>query len=198
MMLCSLVPNQQFKFYLPDNIRKQKLGGWRRNQEYLRIDGSVDAKERGDLIDTFHSTAENQKSKLFLLSTNAGGLGINLIAANRVVLFDSHWNPAVDLQAVYRCYRYGQTKPTFCYRLLAEGTMEQKIYSRAATKTSLSDLVIDEKNPERSFSSHEMDLLRVEDTWVGCHACGKWRMLPPDICADVVEELPDEWYCKDK
>ena len=66
---------------------------------------SVDAKERGDLIDTFHS-AGNQGSNLFLLSTNAGGLGINLIAANRVVIFDSHWNPAVDLQAVYRCYRY--------------------------------------------------------------------------------------------
>ena len=76
--------------------------------------------------------------------------------------------------------------------------MEQKIYSRAATKTSLSDLVIDEKNPERSFAKHEMDLLRVEDTWIGCNACGKWRMLPPDMPADVVENLPEDWYCKDK
>jgi len=96
-----------FKFYLPDNVRKQKLGGWKKDREYLRIDGAVDAKERGDLIDKFHSdTAAGNQSKLFLISTNAGGLGINLIAANRVVLFDSHWNPAVDLQAVYRCYRY--------------------------------------------------------------------------------------------
>jgi len=185
-----------FKLFLPNNTRKQNLGGWKRNQEYLRIDGSVDAKERGDLIDTFHS-AGSQHSKLFLLSTNAGGLGINLIAANRVVLFDSHWNPGVDLQAVYRCYRYGQTKPTYCYRLLAEGSMEQKIYSRAAAKTSLSDLVIDQQNPERSFTRRELDLLRVEDTWVCCNACNKWRMLPTDISAEVVETLPDEWYCRD-
>jgi len=185
-----------FKLFLPQNTRKQNLGGWRRNQEYLRIDGSVDAKERGDLIDTFHS-AGNQHSKLFLLSTNAGGLGINLIAANRVVIFDSHWNPAVDLQAVYRCYRYGQVKPVYCYRLLAEGSMEQKIYSRAAAKTSLSDLVIDQQNPERSFSRHELDLLRQEDTWVCCNACNKWRMLPTSISEEVVATLPDEWYCKD-
>jgi len=187
-----------FERFLPRNVRKQKLGGWRRNQEYLRIDGSVDAKERGDLIDTFHSdTAAGNQSKLFLISTNAGGLGINLTAANRVVLFDSHWNPAVDLQAVYRCYRYGQEKATYCYRLLAEGSMEQKIYSRAAAKTSLSDLVIDQANPERSFTRQEMDLLRVEDTWVSCNACNKWRMLPPDLTADEVANLPDEWYCKD-
>lgn len=76
--------------------------------------------------------------------------------------------------------------------------MEQKIYSRAAAKTSLSDLVIDQANPERSFTRQEMDLLRVEDTWVSCNACNKWRMLPPDISAEEVEALPDEWYCKDK
>jgi len=187
-----------FNLFLPDNVRQQKFGGWKRNQDYLRIDGSVDARERGGLIDTFHSdTAAGNQSKLFLLSTNAGGLGINLIAANRVVIFDSHWNPAVDLQAVYRCYRYGQTKPTYCYRLLAEGSMEQKIYSRAAAKTSLSDLVIDQTNPERSFTKQEMDLLRVEDTWVSCTHCNKWRMLPPDISAEEVECLPDEWYCED-
>lgn len=183
-----------FKAYLPNTASKPKLGGWRRNQEYLRIDGQVQAAERGDLIDTFNSSGSH-KSKLFLLSTEAGGLGINLVAANRVVLFDSHFNPAIDLQAIYRCYRYGQTKPTFCYRLLAEGSMEQKVFSRAAAKSNLSDLVIDKQNPARSYTQKEMDMLREEDTWVCCESCNKWRMLPPDCSADEVANLAEEWYC---
>ena len=187
-----------FKPHLPNNICQQKLGGWKRNYDYVRIDGSVDAKERGDLISSFNSS-DNQHTRLFLLSTKAGGLGVNLVAANRVVLFDSHWNPAVDLQAVYRCYRYGQTKPTYCYRLLGEGSMEEKIYSRAATKASLSDLVIDQKNPARSFTKKELDLLQHENTWLCCEWCSKWRMLPPGLTAEQVEQQTsmDVWCCDD-
>jgi hypothetical protein len=187
-----------FKPHLPNNICHQELGGWKRNRDYVRIDGSVDAKERGDLISSFNSS-ENQHTRLFLLSTKAGGLGVNLVAANRVVLFDSHWNPAVDLQAVYRCYRYGQTKPTFCYRLLGEGSMEEKIYSRAAAKASLSDLVIDQQNPLRSFTKRELDLLQHENTWLCCEWCDKWRMLPPGLTAEEVEKQTsmDLWCCED-
>lgn len=81
-------------------------GPWRKNIEYLRIDGAVGASERGDLITTFNTTnavdsltnldLENQ-AKVFLISKEAGGMGINLCAANRVILFDSHWNPSVDV-----------------------------------------------------------------------------------------------------
>ncbi|EED89286.1 hypothetical protein THAPSDRAFT_263996, partial [Thalassiosira pseudonana CCMP1335] len=184
-----------FQPFLPDYNGKQRLGGWEKGKEYLRIDGSVDARERGDLVDTFNTEAIAH-SKVFLLSTQAGGLGINLVAANRVVLLDSHWNPAISDQAVHRCYRFGQTKPTFCYRLLAEGSMEEKIYSRAAAKSSLSDLVIDQKHPERSFTRREMDLLQQNDTWVQCDACYVYRMLPPDL-PDEEADLPDMWYCKD-
>ena len=187
-----------FKPHLPSNICQQKLGGWKRNHDYVRIDGSVDAKERGDLISSFNSN-ENQHTRLFLLSTKAGGLGVNLVAANRVVLFDTHWNPAVDLQAVYRCYRYGQTKPTFCYRLLGEGSMEEKIYSRAAAKASLSNLVIDKQNPERSFTKKELDLLQHENTWLCCEWCDKWRMLQPGLTAEEVEKQTsmEVWGCGD-
>ena len=76
--------------------------------------------------------------------------------------------------------------------------MEEKIYTRAATKTSLASLIVDEKNIERLFSRREMDLLQENDTWVSCEACNQWRMLPPDVPDDEVANLPEKWYCKDK
>lgn len=91
--------------YLPDGHKK--FGSWKLNSEYSRIDGSVNANTRGELISTFNTV---EHSKVFLVSTLAGGLGINLVAANRVVLLDTHWNPAISDQAVHRCYRIGQAK----------------------------------------------------------------------------------------
>jgi len=106
-----------------------KWGNWKKNREYLRIDGSVDAQKRGSLVDQFNEKQDPSqleisltRTKVFLLSSRAGNVGINLIAANRVVLFDSNWNPSTDEQALHRCYRYGQKKPVFAYRFLTEGT----------------------------------------------------------------------------
>ena len=96
---------------------------WTRGQQYMRIDGGT--TNRQVLIDEFN---KRDSCKLFLISTKAGNMGINLQSANRVVVFDSSWNPANDLQAIFRCYRYGQKKNTFIYRFLAAGSMEEKIY----------------------------------------------------------------------
>jgi RAD54-like protein 2 len=86
------------------------------------------------MINAFNEPG-NTSHHLFLLSTKAGGLGINLVSANRVVLLDSAWNPCHDAQAVCRVFRYGQTREVFVYRLIASGTMEHKIYQRQIHKT---------------------------------------------------------------
>lgn len=88
-------------------------------------------------------------------------LGINLQSANRVILVDSSWNPAVDLQAIFRCYRYGQTKPVFVYRLVAHGSMEEKVYRKQVDKQALSSRVVDAKTPESHFNKAEMEKLMV-------------------------------------
>jgi SNF2 family DNA or RNA helicase len=89
---------------------------WRKGHEYLRIDGKVNATDRDTLIRKFND--KNSSCSLFLVSTKAGNMGINLQAASRVVIFDCSWNPANDLQAIYRAYRFGQTRNVFIYRLL--------------------------------------------------------------------------------
>lgn len=72
-----------------------------------------------------------------------------------MVIFDSSWNPAVDLQAIFRCYRYGQTKPVFVYRLLAAGSMEEKVYKKQVEKQALAARVVDAKTPESQYNKHE-------------------------------------------
>jgi len=175
----------------------KQWGGWKKNVDYLRIDGSTSATERGELINNFNEDPKlksiEENSKLFLISSKAGGIGINLVAANRVILFDSNWNPAVDLQALYRCYRYGQTKPVYAYRFLTEGTMEEKVYSRQVNKTNLSARVVDHLMPERTFTSQELSDIMKLDTWVQCDRCDKWRMLS---MYEDVENLPDKWFCE--
>ncbi|KAG0339177.1 hypothetical protein BG004_006931 [Podila humilis] len=104
-----------------------------------RIDGTVKQDDRRRQIAEFNSSPQ---LKLFLLSTRAGGLGINLTSADTVIIFDSDWNPQMDLQAQDRVHRIGQTKPVMIYRLVTANTFESKIIERAASKRKLEKLVI--------------------------------------------------------
>lgn len=131
---------------------------WVRNLSYYRLDGSTSASERERLINLFNDP-NNTQAWLFLLSTRAGCLGVNLIGANRVVVFDASWNPCHDAQAVCRVYRYGQKKPCHIYRLVSDYTLEKKIYDRQITKQGMSDRVVDDLNPVLNFTRREVENL---------------------------------------
>ena len=111
------------------------LHGW----NVCRIDGAVKQDDRRQQIKDFNTDPDFQ---IFLLSTRAGGQGINLTAADTVILFDSDWNPQQDLQAQDRAHRIGQTKPVIVYRLATKGTVEQTLLEKADGKRRLEKLVI--------------------------------------------------------
>ncbi|XP_011789689.1 PREDICTED: lymphoid-specific helicase isoform X2 [Colobus angolensis palliatus] len=110
-----------------------------RDFNFSRLDGSMSYSEREKNMHSFNMDPE---VFIFLVSTRAGGLGINLTAADTVIIYDSDWNPQSDLQAQDRCHRIGQTKPVVVYRLVTANTVDQKIVERAAAKRKLEKLII--------------------------------------------------------
>ncbi|KAM4696078.1 DNA excision repair protein ERCC-6-like [Rhinophrynus dorsalis] len=129
----------------------------------MRIDGTVSLPEREKRISKFQS---NQNYSVLLLTTQVGGVGLTLTAADRVVIFDPSWNPATDAQAVDRAYRIGQQENVVIYRLITCGTVEEKIYRRQIFKDSLiRQTTGDKKNPFRYFSKQELkELFSLDDT----------------------------------
>ncbi|CBZ52243.1 hypothetical protein NCLIV_020290 [Neospora caninum Liverpool] len=104
---------------------------------FLRLDGSTAVRDRTGLVKTFN---ESEQCFAFLLSSKAGGVGLNLIGANRLILLDPDWNPANDQQALARIWRPGQVNPVFIYRLVGARTIEEKILQRQAYKTTLAQV----------------------------------------------------------
>ncbi|XP_042609874.1 SWI/SNF-related matrix-associated actin-dependent regulator of chromatin subfamily A member 5-like [Cyprinus carpio] len=111
-----------------------------RGFEYCRLDGNTPHEAREQAIDAFN--APNSSKFIFMLSTRAGGLGINLATADVVILYDSDWNPQVDLQAMDRAHRIGQRKPVKVFRLITDNTVEERIVERAEMKLRLDSIVI--------------------------------------------------------
>jgi ATP-dependent DNA helicase len=111
---------------------------------------------RAERIDRFNN---DPSTFLFLISTRAGGLGINLTAANAVIFYDSDWNPQMDLQAQDRCHRIGQTKPVHIYRLATANSIETHILDRAKSKQTLERVVIHKGN----FASRQNQILNIDE-----------------------------------
>lgn len=108
----------------------------------FRLDGNTATNKRQTLVDIFNN-CHKSKGFAFLLSAKSGGTGLNLTGASRLFLFDTDWNPSVDLQAMARVHRDGQKRPVYIYRLLTTGTMDEKIYQRQITKQGLADTFMD-------------------------------------------------------
>ena len=113
---------------------------WFSRYIYERIDGRITGHLRQAAIDRF-SRPESDRF-IFLLCTRAGGLGINLTAADTVIIYDSDWNPQNDLQAQARCHRIGQEKNVKVYRLITRNTYEREMFDRASLKLGLDKAVL--------------------------------------------------------
>ncbi|KAG5923385.1 hypothetical protein E4U42_004972 [Claviceps africana] len=112
-------------------------------RRFSRLDGRTPIPKRQELIKTFNAS----QAEFYLISTKAGGVGLNIQGANRVVILDFGWNPVHEQQAVGRAYRIGQTKPVTVYYFVTAGTFEQDLHGRAVFKSQLASRVVDKKNP---------------------------------------------------
>lgn len=121
--------------------------------QYLRLDGTTSIPRRLPILDEFN---ENPEYTVMIMTTRAGGIGVNLTGANRVLLYDPDWNPNVDSQAKERAYRIGQKKHVTIYRLITRGTIEEKVYHRQVFKQMLTNRVLKDPKQTQLFKKSEL------------------------------------------
>jgi DNA repair and recombination RAD54-like protein len=177
-----------------------------RGYQYVRLDGSMTIKKRAKVVEKFNDPMSTDF--IFMLSSKAGGCGLNLIGANRLVMFDPDWNPANDDQAMARVWRDGQRKQCYIYRFLCTGTIEEKIFQRQAHKKALSSCVVDnEEDVARHFSLADLrDLFKLETDTLSdthnkfrCTRCvNRIQVKPPPEGSDCTSDLSCWNHCADK
>uniref|UniRef100_A0A5B6ZDQ1 Putative switch 2 n=1 Tax=Davidia involucrata TaxID=16924 RepID=A0A5B6ZDQ1_DAVIN len=153
---------------------------------FSRLDGSTPSGLRQSLVDDFNSSPSKQ---VFLISTRAGGLGLNLVSANRVVIFDPNWNPAQDLQAQDRSFRFGQKRHVVVFRLLAAGSLEELIYSRQVYKQQLSNIAVSGQMEKRYFEGVQ-DCKEFQGELFGI--CNLFRDLSDKLFTSEIIELHEK------
>ncbi|MCL7025219.1 hypothetical protein MKW94_020526 [Papaver nudicaule] len=132
-----------------------------KGHQVCRIDGSVHLDERKRQIQEFNDI--NSSYRIFILSTRAGGLGINLTSADTCILYDSDWNPQADLQAMDRCHRIGQTRPVHVYRLATGQSVEGRLLKRAFSKLKLEHVVIGKGQFQQERTSTSAEVIQEAD-----------------------------------
>ncbi|NWT01657.1 ER6L2 protein, partial [Mionectes macconnelli] len=151
--------------------------------DYRRLDGNTKSEDRIRIVREFNSI---QEINICLVSTMAGGLGLNFVGANVVILFDPTWNPANDLQAIDRAYRIGQYRPVKVFRLISLGTVEEMMYLRQVYKQQLQCAVVGSENAKRYFEAvqgskeHQGELF-------GIHNLFKLRIHGSCLTKDILE-----------
>lgn len=123
-----------------------------RGVSYQYLDGSTPAARRASAVDAFQAG----EGDLFLISLKAGGFGLNLTAADYVIHLDPWWNPAVEAQASDRAHRIGQTRPVTIYRLVAKGTVEERILALHRAKRELADSLLEDSHTSAKLGASEL------------------------------------------
>ncbi|KAK9745329.1 SNF2-related domain [Popillia japonica] len=208
-LLANLKANYNDKIVLVSNYTQtldlfEKLCK-KRVYAYVRLDGTMTIKKRAKVVESFNKP--DSKEWIFMLSSKAGGCGLNLIGANRLVMFDPDWNPANDDQAMARVWRDGQKKPCYIYRFLTTGSIEEKIFQRQAHKKALSSTVVDNNEDTlRHFSAADLkELFKLEETESDTHAklkcercVNKIQTKNPPEEADCTSDVANWYHCWDK
>jgi len=157
-----------------------------RGFNHERLDGRVRGSERQKAIDRFET---EEDSFIFMLSTRAGGVGINLTAADICIIFDSDWNPQNDVQAQARCHRIGQTKSVMIYRLITSRTFEQEMFDRASKKLGLEQAVLGtfDNDDDGKPTAKEMEQLLKKGAYALLE--DENDQITNDFCADDIENI---------
>ncbi|XP_020089943.1 DNA repair and recombination protein RAD54 isoform X2 [Ananas comosus] len=173
-----------------------------RRYPYVRLDGTTSISKRQKLVNQFNDQSKDEFA--FLLSSKAGGCGLNLIGGNRLVLFDPDWNPANDKQAAARVWRDGQKKRVYIYRFLSTGTIEEKVYKRQMSKEGLQKIIQQEHvDNQKQVSFFSMEDLRDLFTFhehvrseihenMKCTRCERENLTVTDDMDDLSEIIGDK------
>jgi len=157
----------------------------------LFLTGETSSRERQHFSRSFNDE-HNTKVKVFLLSSKAGGYGINLTGATRVICLDQHWNPSIERQSIGRAFRLGQKKPVFVYTLLAGGTSSEVIFYRGIQKQALFNRLIDSVPTARTTEKESVkNVLTFSEEGSTRREDSKLNQLREDCSDSILKKLLD-------